>query len=174
MIKLHFSANATYTLYSQTQRNQSKWHSMLQIKSGSTLLSCATSLKLDLIKLHPRLGVPPPWAKIITSQADWTSPSAKRVTQGKVMFDEMQSTVQEPLVQASYSPVQRPLTALYRSPVQKRTISCKKMSQVSKQSAWWDEFNGTKISPIWPLHMAPFQASYSPIQEPHSKVICQS
>ena len=29
-------------------------------KSGSTLLSCATSLKLDLIKLHPRLGVPPP------------------------------------------------------------------------------------------------------------------
>ena len=39
-------------------------------KSGSTLLSCATSLKLDLIKLHPRLGVPPPRAKIITSQAD--------------------------------------------------------------------------------------------------------
>ena len=26
-------------------------------KSGRTLLSCATSLKLDLIKLHPRLGV---------------------------------------------------------------------------------------------------------------------
>ena len=110
MIKLHFSANATYTLYSQTQRNQSKWHSMLQIKSGSTLLSCATSLKLDLIKLHPRLGVPPPWAKIITSQADWTSPSAKRVTQGKVMFDEMQSTVQEPLV--------KPLTALFRGLLQ--------------------------------------------------------
>ena len=39
-------------------------------KSGSTLLSCATSLKLDLIKLCPRLGVPPPRAKIITSQAD--------------------------------------------------------------------------------------------------------
>ena len=61
-------------------------------KSGSTLLSCATSLKLDLIKLHLRLGVPPPRAKIITSQADQTSPAAKRVTQGKVMFDEMQST----------------------------------------------------------------------------------
>ena len=67
-------------------------------KSGSTLLSCATSLKLDLIKLHPRLGVPPPRAKIITSQADWTSPAAKRVTQGKDVFDEMQSTVQEPSV----------------------------------------------------------------------------
>ena len=39
-------------------------------KSGSILLSCATSLKLDLIKLHLRLGVPPPRAKIITSQAD--------------------------------------------------------------------------------------------------------
>ena len=67
-------------------------------KSGSTLLSCATSLKLDLIKLHPRLGVPPLKAKIITSQADWASPAAKRITQCKVMFDEMQSTVQEPLV----------------------------------------------------------------------------
>ena len=30
----------------------------------------ATSCKLDLIKLHPRLGVPPPRAKIITSQAN--------------------------------------------------------------------------------------------------------
>ena len=39
-------------------------------KSGNTLLSCATSLKLDLIKLHPRLGVPPPRTKIITSHAD--------------------------------------------------------------------------------------------------------
>ena len=67
-------------------------------KSGSTLLSCATSLKLDLIKLHPRLGVPPPRAKIITSHTNWTSPAAKRVTQGKVMFDEMKSTVQEPSV----------------------------------------------------------------------------
>ena len=67
-------------------------------KSGSTLLSCATSLKLDLIKLCPRLGVPPPRAKITTSQADIASPAAKRITQGKVMFDEMQSTVQEPLV----------------------------------------------------------------------------
>ena len=39
-------------------------------KSGSTLLSCATSLKLDLIKLCPRIGVPPPRARIITCQAD--------------------------------------------------------------------------------------------------------
>ena len=67
-------------------------------KVGSTLLSCATSLKLDLIKFHPGLGVPPPRAKIITSWADRASPAAKRITQGKVMFDEMQSTVQEPLV----------------------------------------------------------------------------
>ena len=67
-------------------------------KSGSTLLSCATSLKLDLIKVHPKLGIPPPRAKIITSQADQTSPAAKRVTQGKVVFDEMESTVQEPSV----------------------------------------------------------------------------
>ena len=62
-------------------------------KSGSTLLSCATSLKLDLIKLHPRLGVPPPRLKIITSQADRASPAAKSIIQGKVVFDEMQSTV---------------------------------------------------------------------------------
>ena len=66
-------------------------------KAGSTLLSCATSLKLDLIKLPPGLGAPPPRAKIITSQADQTSPADKRVTQGKVVF-EMQSTVQEPSV----------------------------------------------------------------------------
>ena len=44
-------------------------------KSGSTLLSCATSLKLDLIKLQPRLGVPLPRVKIITSQADKASPT---------------------------------------------------------------------------------------------------
>ena len=67
-------------------------------KAGSTLLSCVTSLKLDLIKLHPGLGVPPPRAKIITSQADQASPAAKKITQSKVMFDEMQSTVEEPLV----------------------------------------------------------------------------
>ena len=82
-------------------------------KSGSTLLSCATSLKLDLIKLHPRLGVPPPRAKIITSQADQTSPAAKRVTQGKVMFDEMQSTVQKLSV--------KPLTAPFRGLSQPHT-----------------------------------------------------
>ena len=69
---------------------------MSQISQGSTLLSCATSLKLDLIKLHPGLGVPLPRAKIITSHVDRTSPcSHKRVTQGKVVFDEMQNTVQE-------------------------------------------------------------------------------
>ena len=39
-------------------------------KSGSTLLSYATSLKSDLIKLHPRLGVPPLRGKIITSHAN--------------------------------------------------------------------------------------------------------
>ena len=39
-------------------------------KSGSTLLSCATSLKLDLIKVCPKLGVPPPRAKIIISHAN--------------------------------------------------------------------------------------------------------
>ena len=58
-------------------------------KSGSTLLSCATSLKLDLIKLWPRLGVPPLRAKIITSQADRASPTTNWVTKGKIMFNEM-------------------------------------------------------------------------------------
>ena len=47
-------------------------------KSGSTLLSCAMSLKLDLIKLCPRLGVPPPRARIITSQADQDSPISQK------------------------------------------------------------------------------------------------
>ena len=50
---------------------------------------------LDLIKLHPRLGVPPLRAKIITSKADRVSPAAKRITQGKVTFDEMSPLVQE-------------------------------------------------------------------------------
>ena len=58
-------------------------------KSGSMLLSCATSLMLDLIKLCPRLGVPPLRAKIITSKADRASSAAKKITHGKVAFDEM-------------------------------------------------------------------------------------
>ena len=53
------------------------------------MLSCATSLKLDQIKLWQRLGVPPPRVKIITSQADRASPTTNQVTKGKVMFDEM-------------------------------------------------------------------------------------
>ena len=51
---------------------------------------------LDLIKLCPRLGVPPPRAKIITSKADRVAPAIKRITQGKVTFDEMSPLVQEP------------------------------------------------------------------------------
>ena len=39
--------------------------------------------------------ITPPKAKIITSHANWTSPATKRVTQGKVVFDEMKSTVKE-------------------------------------------------------------------------------
>ena len=128
-------------------------------KSGSTLLSCATSLKLDLIKLWPWLDVPPPWAKIITNQADQASPAAKRVTQGKVVFEEMQSTIQElsiiekwaryqndqhdelnPMVPKSTlydCPIWPPFKhcmAPFRTPIQKRTISHKKMSQISKWS----------------------------------------
>ena len=97
-------------------------------KSGSTLLSCATSLKLDLIKLHPRLGVPPPRAKIITSQANRTSPAAKRVTQGKVMFDEMQSTVQELSV--------KPLTTPFRGLLQPCTGAPfkRELSVIEKQA----------------------------------------
>ena len=57
-----------------------------------------------MVKLHPRLGVPPPRAKIITSHTNQTSPTAKRVTQGKVMFDKMQSTVQEPSVKPLMAP----------------------------------------------------------------------
>ena len=58
-------------------------------KWGNTLPSCATSLKLDLIKLWPRLGVPPPRVKIITSQADRASLTTNWVTKVKVMFDDM-------------------------------------------------------------------------------------
>ena len=75
-------------------------------KSGSTLLSCATSLMLDLIKLCPRLDVPPPRAKIITSKADRASPAAKKITQGKVTFDEMSPLVQESAPHDS--PIQAP------------------------------------------------------------------
>ena len=103
------------------------------------MLSCATSLKLDLIKLCPRLGVPPPRAKIITSQADQASPAAKRITQGKVMFDEMQSTGQEPSV--------KPLTTLFRGLLQpctgtpfKRELSV--IGQRARyQNNWYDEMS---------------------------------
>ena len=138
-------------------------------KSGSTLLSCATSLKLDLIKLHLRLGVPPPRAKIITSQADQTSPAAKRVTQGKVVFDEMQSTVQKLLVKHLTAPF-RGLSQPHTGALFKRELSVsRKMSQISKQSAWWDEFNGPKISTHTTALYGPVQASYGPVQNPCSK-----
>ena len=135
-------------------------------KLGSTLLSCATSLKLDLIKLHPRLGVQPPRAKIITSQADQTSPAAKRVTQARSCLMRCRAISGRTISQSSYSPIQRPLTAPYRSPIQKRTVSHRKMSQVSKWSGQWAEFIGTKISPIQLPCTGPIQASYSPIQNP--------
>ena len=35
------------------------------------------------------------------------------------------------------------------NPTVQRTIGHRKMSQVSKQSVWWNEFIGTKISSIW-------------------------
>ena len=91
-------------------------------KSGSTLLLCATSLVLDLIKLHPRLGVPPLRAKIITSKANKASPAAKKVTQGKVTFDEMSPLVQE---SALYdSPIQAPfIIQPHSSPVQPHSTS---------------------------------------------------
>ena len=110
MIKLHYCN--IYLAHPDTKKSVEVTFYIAD-KSGSTLLSCATSLKLDLIKLHPRLGVPPPRAKIITSQADQTSPAAKRVTQGKVVFDEMQSTVQELLV--------KPLTTPFRGHLQPHT-----------------------------------------------------
>ena len=98
MIKLHYLASAIIYLFHLDTKKPVKVTFYAADKSGSTLLSCAMSLKLDLIKPHPKLGVPSPRAKIITSQADWASPAAKRITLGKVVFDKMQSTVQEPLV----------------------------------------------------------------------------
>ena len=137
--------------------------------SGSTLLSCATSLKLDLIKLHPRLGVPPPRAKIITSQADQTLPAAKRVTQGKVVFDEMQSTVQEPSV--------KPLTVLFRGLLQPCTGAPfkRELSVIEKQARYQNDQHDELSSmvpksildncPIWPPFeplMAPFRGPLQP------------
>ena len=90
MIKLHCSASATSTWCTPDTKKPVKVTFYVADKSGSTLLSCATSLKLDLIKLQPRLGVPPPpRVKIITSQADRASPINNWVTKGKIMFDEM-------------------------------------------------------------------------------------
>ena len=141
-------------------------------KTGSTLLSCATSLKLDLIKLHLRLGVPPPRAKIITTQADQTSPAAKRVTQCKVVFDEMQSTVQELSV--------KPLTALFRGPLQPHigALFKREPSVIGKRARYQNDQHDEMSSmvprsapydhPIWPPFkpcMAPFR---TPIQNPHT------
>ena len=107
-------------------------------KSGSTLLSCATSLMLDLIKLHPRLGVPPPRAKIITSKADRASPAAKRITQGKVTFDEMSPLVQESApyncpIWATFDPHMALFTIqALCGPVQMATSGQRKTSHASK------------------------------------------
>ena len=64
-------------------------------KSGSTLLSCATSLNVGLDQATSKTRCTPLRAKIITSKADRVSPAAKRITQGKVAFDEMSPLVQE-------------------------------------------------------------------------------
>ena len=139
--------------------------------SGSTLLSCATSLKLDLIKLHPRLGVPPPKAKIITSQADQTSPAAKRVTQGKVVFDEMQSTVHVPSVKPLTTPFRGLLQLCTGAPFKRepsvigkwaryQNDQHNKMSSMVPRSAPYD----CPIQPLFKPHTAPFR---TPIQNPH-------
>ena len=93
----------------------------------------ATSCKLALIKLHLRLGVPPPRAKIITSQADQTSPAAKRVTQGKVVFDEMHSTVHVPSV--------KPLTTLFRGLLQPCTgaLFKRELSVIGKRARYQND-----------------------------------
>ena len=161
MIKLHYLANATYTLYTQTQRNQSVTFYVAD-KSGSTLLSCATSLKLDLIKLHSRLGVLPPRAKIITSQANRTSPAAKRVTQGKVVFDEMQSTVQEPSV--------KPLTAPFRGLLQPHTgVPFRRELLVIEKQARYQNDRHDELSSVVPksiLHDCPIQPPFKPLMAP--------
>ena len=142
----------------------------------------ATSCKLDLIKLCPRLGVPPQRAKIITSQADQTSPAAKRVTQGKVVFDEMQSTVQELSV--------KHLTTPFRGLSQPHTGAPfkREWSVIEKQARYQNDQHNEVSSmvprsfpynhPVWPPfkpHMAPFRTPFKiPIQDPHSKENCQS
>ena len=149
-------------------------------KSGSRLLSCATSLKLDLIKLCPRLGVPPPRAKIITSQANQTSSAAKRVMQGKVIFDEMQSTVQELSVKPLIAPFRGLLQPRTGAPFKREPLVIEKQARC--QNDWHEEMSSLVPRsalydcPVW-LHSSllwPHSASYSPLQESHSKVICQS
>ena len=131
-------------------------------KSGSTLLSCATSLKLDLIKLHLRLGVPPPRAKIITSQADQTSPAAKRVTQGKVVFDEIQSTGHVPSV--------KPLTTLFRGLLQPCTgAPFKREPSVIDKWARYQNDQHDETSSMVPrsaLYDCPVQPPFKPCTAP--------
>ena len=142
-------------------------------KSGSNLLSCATSLMLDLIKLCPRLGVPPLRAKIITSKADRASPAAKRITQGKVTFDEMSPLVQE---SALYNcPVWAPFnphTVLFTiqphaAPFKPHAALFKWQPVVIEKPAMHQNDQEDELS-----HMGPRSASYNcPVQapfDPHS------
>ena len=132
----------------------------------------ATSCKLDLIKLCPRLGTPPPRAKIITSQADQTSPAAKRVTQGKVMFDEMLSTVQEPSVIEKWAPFRGPLQPCTGALFKREPLAVERWA--SYQNNQHDE-----LSPMVPRSapydhpmqppFKPLTALFSPVQEPHSE-----
>ena len=145
-------------------------------KSGSTLLSCATSLMLDVIKLCPRLGVSPLRAKIITSKADRVSPASKRITQGKVAFDEMSPLVQESApyncpVRAPFNPHTAPFTIQpHVAPFKPHVAPFKQQPVVIEKPAMHQNDQEDELS-----HMGPRSAPYDcPIWAPFGPIHCSA
>ena len=157
-------------------------------KSGSTLLSCATSLMLDLIKLCRKLGVLPPRVKIIPSKADRASPAAKRITEGKVTFDEISPLVQESApyncpIWAPFDPRTAPFTiqpheapfkphvapfkwqpVVIEKPAMHQNDQEDELSHVAPRSALFR----SRSTPIWPHSLfSPMQPHSNPVW-PHS------
>ena len=136
-------------------------------KSGSTLLSCATSLMLDLIKLCPRLGVPPLRAKIIISKADRVSPAARGSLKARSHLMRWAHWHRNlPHTTAPFSPIH---CSVPYSPIQMATSGHRKTSYTSKWSGRQAESYGTKISPIWLPHLGPIQHLFNPI---HCSALC--
>ena len=106
----------------------------------------------------------PSKAKIITSKADRVSPAAKRITQGKVTFDEMSPLVQESApynchICAPFGPHMAPFTIqALCGPIQACVTPFKQQPLVIEKPAMHQNDQEDELS-----HMGPRSATFGPI-----------